>query len=165
MYVAWRQYVYGNVIINRTTRRRRRRRGRGVMPMQLPFTGYTDNTEARSGKMRCGTCCYSLSGRSHLSRSCLSCSVEVWALSCLMRRDSSTFRQQHCLCLTRSHLFDGNIDSSCNERPCGGVAASLTSLLCLKRWYELRPVGADNTHRDAVFSQLRDSLMPHCMCL
>lgn len=56
------------------------------------------------------------------------------------------------------------IDSGCNERLCGGVAASLVSLLCLKGWRELRPVHADNTHWDVVLSQLSERHWEHTWC-
>lgn len=56
------------------------------------------------------------------------------------------------------------IDSGCNERLCGGAAASLVSLLCLKGWRELRPVHADNTHWDVVLSQLSERHWEHTWC-
>lgn len=56
------------------------------------------------------------------------------------------------------------IDSGCNERLCGGAAASLVSLLCLKGWRELCPVHADNTHWDVVLSQLSERHWEHTWC-
>lgn len=56
------------------------------------------------------------------------------------------------------------IDSGCNERLRGGVAASLVSLLCLKGWCELCPVHADNTHGDVVLSQLSERHWEHTWC-